>query len=239
MVKRVDRKLSNQKLKRRYPTKVTLDCYYVAHLVWAYKREIEKSLNDVKRIKNIDKIFAKSKVLTWVALRPLKEDLSILEPLMECYLAGRDGKTRDTGFNMGDGQLYKLLEEIRRFIKEFPPHLETFYQNYTVYYKERILPRSPVCKICNERGASHHYANAKVHSECLEKINAKYCEYCTNLYLNSEMKCTNKPECANYQLKDAKAKGMPLGVISMQIPKELINKTKTEAQEKNQHRQGE
>ena len=235
MAKKVDRKLSNQKLKRRYPTEVTLDRYYVKRLVWAYKREIEESLNEVKRIKNIDKIIAKSKVLTWVALRPLKEDLSVLEPLMECYLAGSDGKTYDTGFNMGEGQLYELLEEIRRFIKEFPPHLEIFFQNYTAYYNERILPKSPVCSICNERGANYLYANARVHPKCLEKINAKYCEYCTNLYLDGEMKCTNKPGCANYQLKEARVKSTPHGIISMQIPKELINKTKTEAQGKNQH----
>jgi len=213
-VKKVNKELSNQKLKRRHSTKVTLDLYYVERLVWAYKRELEESFNDVKRHKNIDKIIAKPTELRWFVLCGLTGNLSVLEQLIECYLDGRDGKTDDTGFNAGDGLLFGLLEEIRRFIKEFPPHLEIFYQNYTVYYKEHILPKSAVCKICNERGANHRYANVKVHSECLEKINAKYCEFCTNLYLNGEMECTNKPECVNYQLKEAKAKIKPHGVMS-------------------------
>ncbi|OGM02660.1 hypothetical protein A2115_03505 [Candidatus Woesebacteria bacterium GWA1_41_8] len=221
MVKKVDRKLNNQKLKSKYPIKVTLDCDYVSRLIGTYKREIEESLNEVKRHKNIDKIITEPTELRRLVLCRLTGDLSVLEQLIECYLDGRDGKTDNTGFNAGDGLLYGLLEEIRRFIKEFPPHLEIFYQNYIVYYKEHILPKSAVCKICNERGANHRYANATVHPECFEKVNAKYCENCTNLYLSGEINCTSKPECANYHLKEAKAEIKPDGVMSSKFLYEI------------------
>lgn len=223
---------------RNYSIKVTLEHALVSRLVWAYTREVEEDLKQVKSIKNLDEIIAKSRMLTSVAFHPLYENLSVLEPLMECYLAGSDGKTLETTFNNGDEQLYNLLVEIRMFVKEFPPRLEEFYQNYSSY-RQKLLEKSPICKICNKRGANHYFANVKIHNQCLNKVEAKYCEYCANLYLNGEEKCTNKTECEKYQLKDAVAsQGSPYGSVSMKIPLEMINKAKREAGEVNSYYKG-
>lgn len=216
---------------KNYSIKVTLGHAHVSRLVWAYTREVEESLGYVKQIKNLDEILEKSPVLTRRVLSPLYENLSVLEPLMECYLAGRDGKTFETGFNNGDGQLYDLLEKIRRLIKEFPSKLEDFYQNYSINRKQ-LLAKSPVCEICKERGANHYFSNVKVHNQCLGRVNSKYCEYCGNLYLNNEQKCNNKSECSSYELKKAEATKGPYGSISMQIPKEVVDKAKETVKEK-------
>lgn len=210
--------------------KVTIDCNLVSRLVWAYRREIEECLNRIKTIKNLDQIVEKSPILTSVVFHPLYENLLVLEPLIECYLAGRDGKTIDTGFNIGDGKLYDLLNEIRKFVKEFPPKLDDFYKIYSAY-NDDILARSPICEICKERGANHYFSNVKVHDTCLDKVDSKCCEYCGNLYLHDEQKCSNKSECSNYQLKEAKAANSQHGAITMRIPKEETDKIEREAKQ--------
>lgn len=230
------KKDSNLKTRKQY--KVTLGSYHIGRLVWAYRREINEDINRIKHIKNLDEIQAKSKVLTSVALHPLYENLSILEPVMECYLAGRDGKNSHAGFNIGDGELFDILSEIRSYIETFPPQVESFYQNYKDK-NERLLKFSPVCIICNKHGARMYYSNAKVHNECLSSINAKYCEYCANLYVRGKEKCTNKPECSNYQLKDAKSTNdTPHGAISVQIPKEQADKIEKEIKEERSNYKG-
>lgn len=231
-------KSNRQKSRRNYSIKVTLGNYHISRLVWAYRKEIIECLNHVKSIKNLHAILVKSKVLKSVVLDPLRENLSVLEPLMECYLAGRDGKSFDTVFNIGDGQLYDLLVEIREFIQEFPPRLEKFYQNYSSD-RQRLLEKSPICKICNEHGARMHYANAIIHERCLEKVKARYCEYCGSLYLSHEEKCTNKLECAKYLLKDAIAtKTGSDDFVSMNIPLEMLNKAKQTIKEGSSHYKG-
>jgi len=218
---------------RDYSKKVTIDRALVSRLVWAYRRDIEESINYVKSIKNLANIREKSPVLTSIALHPLYESLYTLEPLVECYLAGNDGKTSDTGFTIGDGQLYELLREIHEFVKKFPPKLTVFYKNYSDYDKRR-LAKSPICEICKERGANHYFSNVIVHNQCLSKVESKYCECCGILYLHNEQKCTNKPKCSNYQLKTTKTGSCtPYGSISMQITKEQFDKAKKEAGEKN------
>lgn len=214
---------SKRIIRRKRPT-VKLGYYHISRFVWSITRDLNKEVQRVKSIKNLETILNRSPMLTHVALYNLNEAIYLLEPMMDCYLEDR-GK-ESSYYTNGDGSLFEELTEVRRYIQKFSPKVESFFNGYFKYH-EKILSKSPICEICKKRGANYRFANVQIHSTCLKTVDAKCCEYCATLYLNGEEKCEVKPECKNYQLKKESG-GESNSYLSMKISVEDINKIKNQ-----------